>query len=156
MTNKIVPLLALAALMGFLLLFGWFCVDIVDAAKGGNVASVSDLALSIAASLSGLVGGVVASAFGQQTSNQAGNKTERFRRSMQALGSIVSPVDKVKDDVAIAYVIIYFLISSVSLIIAILHPVPNSMGIYSAYVTVRNIGVAAIGLLVVIVSSWFK
>jgi hypothetical protein len=103
----------------------------------------------LASSLTGLVGGIVAAAFGQKLPDPPGQHVTLTRR-LNAFGKFMSPFDheQARKILAAAYVLVYIAISIWAIVVwAGDHP-------YTPKLT-NNLAVVSIGLFAAIVTSYF-
>ena len=143
--------LVAVAILGYAALVAYSCIASVTAVKEP---SISEPLIYVANALCGLVGGIVAVAFGVELPRQFYEGKSRYNRKMNALGSyIVNWKLSVKENntdlkelFGIIYAWVYFIVGIAAIVIWVADDAPH--------VIVKNISTITLGLLIVVVKNY--
>ncbi len=139
-------LLALAALLAFMYLYGQAIIDVIR--DPSATPYYSDAYIYVATALAGLVGGVAATSLGQTLPAQY-----TLRRRFNLLGRVLAPFqpEDIQNALALAYTIIYILYGFVALGVWITAKETS----HQAVILIRDLGLVFIGLLLATAQAFF-
>ena len=136
-------LISTVALMGFVIIY-WKLLT----TEWSRVNQPDKPLEYLASSLSGLVGGIVAAAFGQKLPNPAVDQSQLIKK-LNSFGRFISPLEKnpPREILATVYVIVYLGMSIWAIIVWIGDNAPK---------LIDNLAVVSIGLIIAIVTSYLR
>lgn len=136
-------LLALAALIGFMYLYGRAIIE-----SGAAAAPVyTDAYIYVATALAGLVGGVAATGLGQSLDNRL-----RGRTFFMYLGKVLAPfqAENLQNTLAIVYTVVYIIYGIAAIIAWVAAPADSAV-----VEMVRNLALIFIGLALATAQNFF-
>jgi hypothetical protein len=141
----LVALLALAAIVAFLLMFGIGILNVLRA-RPGEPPAHNEAFVYVATAVASLVGGIVAVGFGIKP---PGGNGSRLKASVSSLGTLALPKIEWKEVIGSIYAIVYIILGIAAVTVWVIKPNETSA-------LVKNLATTFLGLAIPIAAGFFR